>query len=184
MPQQWHDTYRLDEEGRAVVAENLGLVYHVLRKRFRDRQLQDDYYDVAVLGLINAVRTWRPERSRGGTFGTWAFTCIWTSISNARLKESRRQLRWQRMLEKWDRRETNDDEVREAAIREFLHVSRKSLLRMIRPHINHNQYRVLCLHRLAGWQHKRICKLLGISRQRISQIELRALDKLRTALAV
>ena len=68
-------TKRLTEEQKAFAEENHNLIYTFLHKRNLNR---DEYYDVVVMGYLNAVANYDP--SRGTTFSTYAFFCMNNSV--------------------------------------------------------------------------------------------------------
>ena len=65
------------EEYERLIIENEALVYHVLKQMHLYSQLED-YYDVGMIGLCKAVKTF--DNSKGSKFSTYACICIRNTI--------------------------------------------------------------------------------------------------------
>lgn len=64
----------LNDEERKFVEENHNLVYSFLRKNNLDIE---EYYDIAIFGLIEAVKKYNVSR---GTFSTFAYICMLNKV--------------------------------------------------------------------------------------------------------
>ena len=64
-----------------IITDNLNLVHHVINKYYKcNKSDYDDYYQVGVIGLINASKNYKPGLDV--SFGTYAYTCIKNEILN------------------------------------------------------------------------------------------------------
>lgn len=60
----------MDDKQRQLVADNHGLIYHMLKMTHRE---VSEYYDVAAIGLCKAAMAYSPDK---GAFSTFACQCI------------------------------------------------------------------------------------------------------------
>ena len=67
-----------------LITKNQNLVYYVLKK-IGLYHLQDEYFDVGMIGLVKAGRTYTEEK---GKFTTYAYRCIANEINAERRKQS------------------------------------------------------------------------------------------------
>lgn len=62
-----------------IITDNLNLVHHVINKYYKcNKNDYDDYYQVGVIGLINASKNYNP--SLDASFSTYAYACIKNEI--------------------------------------------------------------------------------------------------------
>lgn len=67
-----------------LVLNNINLIYLVL-KRHKKYEVLDDYFDLGMIGLVNAAKTYSEDS--GFTFSTYAYKCIENEILKTRRKE-------------------------------------------------------------------------------------------------
>lgn len=68
-----------DEKAReTLIAHNLRLVAHVVKKYYAAREDQDDLVSIGTIGLIKAVSTFRPDKN--ARLATYACRCIENEI--------------------------------------------------------------------------------------------------------
>lgn len=68
---------KMNEEQQKLVLDNQKLVYHVM-KQLRLYHKLEDYFDVGIIGLCKAAKTFKPEN--GSKFSTYACICIRNNI--------------------------------------------------------------------------------------------------------
>ena len=184
----------LEGDGSAaekLIEHNLRLVAHIAKK-YADSGLDpDDLVSVGSIGLIKAVRTFRPE---AGRLTAYAARCIENEIrmqlranrknrNNVLLDEPIGADKEGNEIQLLDLLGTDKDAVAEEA--ETAIESRRALT-LLASVLDARERRVICLrygledgdprpqHEVAG--------ALGISRSYVSRIEKKALEKLRQAL--
>ena len=175
----------------ALIEHNLRLVAHIARKYAQPGVDQDDVISIGTLGLIKAVRTFRPE---AGRLSGYASRCIENEI--LMFFRARRKERNTVLMGEAAGRDSDGDEV---PLSELLGtepdlVPREAenaieagrALRMMDQVLEPREAEVIRLrYGLTDGeprQQKDVGKRLGISRSYVSRIEKRALEKLRRAL--
>ncbi len=77
----------LNEKEKALVELHHNLIYTFLRKF---KLSEEEFYDVAAMGLIKAVRKYREEVSN---FSTFAFICMKTELAhNLQMRKAKRHI--------------------------------------------------------------------------------------------
>ena len=177
--------------GNALIEHNLRLAAHIARKYDQPGVDQDDLISIGTLGLIKAVRTFRPE---AGRLSGYASRCIENEILmffRARRKDRNTILMGEAAGRDGDGEEVSLGELlgtepdlvpREAetaieagrAIRMMGKVldPRESTVVRLRYGLEDGEPR----------QQRDVARQLGISRSYVSRIEKKALEKLRRAL--
>lgn len=177
--------------GDALIEHNLRLAAHIAKKYDQPGVDRDDLISIGTLGLIKAVRTFRPE---AGRLSGYASRCIENEILmffRARRKEKNTVL-----LGEAAGRDTDGEEL---PLSELLGtepdlVAREAetaieagrALRLMDSVLDERELEVV--RRRYGLvdgeprQQREVAAALGISRSYVSRIEKRALEKLRRAL--
>lgn len=179
------------EAGNALIEHNLRLAAHIARKYAQPGVDRDDLVSIGTLGLIKAVRTFRPE---AGRLSGYASRCIENEILmyfRARRKEKNTVLMGEAAA--------RDGEGDEVPLSELLGtepdvVSREAenaieagrALRLMGEVLDAREVEVIRLrYGLSDGeprQQRDVARRLGISRSYVSRIEKKALEKLRRAL--
>ena len=68
---------KMNEEQQKLVLDNQKLVYHVIKQMYLYHKLED-YFDVGIIGLCKAAKTFKPENN--SKFSTYACICIRNNI--------------------------------------------------------------------------------------------------------
>ena len=181
-----------DEAARTQLIEhNLRLVAHIARKYTNSGIDQDDLVSIGSIGLIKAVRSYRPE---SGRLVSYAARCIENEILMA-LRRSRKtkndvSLNMPVGTDKEgneimlaDILGTDENIVPDAAA---LRIESRRAIRLLRQVLDARERTVVIMRcGLADGQahsQNEIAEMLGISRSYVSRIEKKALEKLRQAL--
>ena len=177
--------------GDALIEHNLRLAAHIAKKYAQPGVDRDDLISIGTLGLIKAVRTFRPE---AGRLSGYASRCIENEILmyfRARRKERNTVLLGEAAGRDSDGEElplgellgTEPDLVsREAETS----IEASRALRLMGRVLDPRELEVIRLrYGLSDGeprQQRQVAAALGISRSYVSRIEKRALEKLRRAL--
>jgi len=181
-----------DEEARQrLIEHNLRLVAHIAKKYHHSGIDPDDLVSIGCIGLIKAVRSYRPE---SGRLGSYASRCIENEILMAlrSSKRSRNDLSLNdpigsdaegNQITLIDILGTDADLVpNEAALR----IDSSRAVHLIDSVLDRRERTVILLrYGLAdGTPHPQheVARALGISRSYVSRIEKKALEKLRKRL--
>ena len=181
-----------DETARTELIEhNLRLVAHLAKKYALSGIDQDDLVSIGAIGLINAVRSYRPE---GGRLATYASRCIENEILMALRSNRKTKGDVSLSLPVGTDKEgneimlsdilgTDENEVPDAVA---LRIESGRAVRALREVLDARERTVVLMrYGLAdGKRHSQseIAALLGISRSYVSRIEKRALEKMRDKL--
>ena len=179
------------EAAHRLIEHNLRLVVHIARKYTQSGVEQDDLVSIGTLGLIKAVRNFKPEVGR---LTAYASRCIENEMLMAlRANKKRRNDvlmgdtlcadRDGNALELSELLGTDSDIVPKAA--ETAIESRRALALLGRVLDAREQDVVRLRYGLADgepWPQHEVARRLGISRSYVSRIEKKALQKLRQAL--
>lgn len=181
-----------DEAARTQLIEhNLRLVAHIVKKYYASSAEQDDLISIGTIGLIKAVRTFRPDKNI--RLATYASKCI----QNELLMHFRQKRKSAGELSLSDALETDGDG--NALSLQDVICCEDDGLSAVEEHDRYNamhQALTSCLSprereiiRLryglgipAPLPQREIAKRMGISRSYVSRIEKRALEKMRVAL--
>jgi RNA polymerase sigma factor (sigma-70 family) len=179
---------QVDEEERAInppgvvnqlVIENLGLAGMVARKYApvcRDRAIdEDDFYQVAVVGLIRAARIFNPAKGKFSTLAVLIASQEARNILNR--PKDRARLKHEKPMPadadgvQFDRA---DPKYREPA---WVLEERRAMERL--RVLKDNEREVLLARLVDGDTLDTIGKRQGVTRERVRQIEAKAICKLR-----
>ncbi|MBR3503113.1 MAG: RNA polymerase sporulation sigma factor SigK [Clostridia bacterium] len=181
-----------DESARGELIEhNLRLVAHIAKKYASSGIDQDDLVSIGSIGLIKAVRSFRPD---GGRLATYASRCIENEILMALRSNRKTRNDVSLSLPVGADKEgneimladilgTDEDEVPDAVA---LRIESGRAIQALRETLDARERTVVLMRcGLAdGKRHSQseIAQLLGISRSYVSRIEKKALEKVRDKL--
>ena len=169
------------------VLNNLNLVKYVIKKmNIFDKKDYDDYYQVGVIGLINAVNNY--DNNLKITFSTYAYVCIKNEILKYLKKNTNNYI----SLEKEifdditieETIKTNDEEIIETII---LKETNKKIYDIINNELNEIETKIIKMSfGLGNKQYKQteIEKILNIPQYKISRIKNRTLRKIRDLIEI
>lgn len=174
-----------------LIEHNLRLVAHIAKKYSRDASEQDELVSVGSLGLIKAVRTYRPEHGR---LTPYASRCIENEMLmyfRASRKHKNTVLMGDSLGEDKDGSPLElgellgtDAELVPETVENAIEFRRA--LRLIERALTPRERQVIRLrYGLADGAprpQREVARALGISRSYVSRIEKRALEKLRAGL--
>jgi RNA polymerase sporulation-specific sigma factor len=172
-----------DEVWRRV-QDNMGLVY-TLVNRYRRRGLEkEDLVQEGTIGLMSAALTF--DAGLGSAFSTWAFAWVWQRLRRVYLRHRKHA----HVIRETDFRRPDDgtlwDFVGEPDppdARQMREGDSADLARLMK-HLLSERYQLVLSMRygLFGhepWKLKDVAAQFGVTAQCISEIEARALEKLR-----
>ena len=179
------------DAGNALIEHNLRLAAHIARKYAQPGVDPDDLISIGTLGLIKAVRTFRPE---AGRLSGYASRCIENEIRmffRVRRKERNTVLMGEAAGRDGDGEETplaerlgTEPDIVPREAENAIEAGRA--LRLMSRVLDGRETEVIRLRYglMDGepWQQRDVAKRLGISRSYVSRIEKKALEKLRRAL--
>lgn len=142
------------------IQEHLGIVRFVLNNFFPKLAQDDDVYQLALIGLWNACRTYRPER---GAFSTYAVSCCRHEVC----KELRKHKRRPQLISLED--ETKEGLTVAGLIADPVDHFGSVDLRNAWNRLTEREKRILGM-RASGYSQQEIGKLLGVSQSRICRI--------------
>lgn len=181
-----------DEEARQILIErNLRLVAHIAKKYAHSGIDQDDLVSIGSIGLIKAVRSYKPE---SGRLATYASRCIENEILMALRgnKKTRGDVSLNMPI-------GSDPEGNEIMLMDILgtdenlisdevtlHIESARAVELIEKALDQRERTVVMLRYglMNGTPHPQheVAAVLGISRSYVSRIEKKALEKLRKRL--
>ena len=166
-----------------IVQSNVRLVMSVVKKFVTPEQSFDDLLSDGVFVLMQAVEKF--DYSRGVRFSTYAYRCVaryaWRCVSAARREAVRRLDGESWVLEQ-------AEESQSSAPNERLWGRLRELAMSLLVHLDRRE-RLIIRSRYALGSHRRVrtfqdlADRLGISKERVRQLEQRALGKLRALAA-
>ena len=176
-----------------LVEHNLRLVAHVVKKYYAAREDQDDLISIGTIGLIKAVSSF--DQDKGARFSTFAARCIENEILMyfRSLKKQQGEVYLSDPID--TDKEGNalslmDVIAMEDTMSDDLNARERGmrLRRAIRQHLTGQETGILIRrYGLDGREpqpQREVAQLYGISRSYVSRIEKRAVEKLRSVLAV
>lgn len=180
--QRWFQVY-LNFRDRIVVG-NRKLIFRAVRRWSPPSTMADDMIGDCQIVLIQAVAAYNPWM--GIRFSTYAFTCLMRALSRLSQRQTNDRFARSLPLESLPDGEPRDDageempNTRIARIDEFLRDDNDLL--------SHREKRVLVRRfslddQARGGTLEQVGKELGLSKERVRQVQASALDKLRRALA-
>jgi RNA polymerase sigma factor (sigma-70 family) len=165
-----------------LVTENLGLAGWAAKKWGHGLDF-DDAFQIACLGLMRAAETYDPDR---GPFATYAWNWLWQNLLNAnreaapvhvppKVWQNHKPTRCALPVRRFDDGNEQDmlpapDERTEDVALALVHIER------LPP-----QWRYVLRRRLAGFTLKEIGASMGVSRERVRQVQSAALRRLNGA---
>jgi RNA polymerase primary sigma factor len=178
---RWHAVY-LDFRDRIVVG-NRKLAYRAVGRWTPPSAYADDMVGECQIVLIQAVAAYNPWL--GIRFSTYAFTCLMRALSRLSQKHANDRLAWSLPLESLP-----DGEPRDGASEE-LPLSRSARIdQYLGEHsdlLSTREKRVLVRRfslddQARGGTLEQVGRELGLSKERVRQVQASALSKLRTVL--
>ena len=167
-----------------IIQSNVRLVMSVVKKFVTPEQSFDDLLSEGIFVLMQAVEKF--DYSRGVRFSTYAYRCVaryaWRCVSNARREATRRLGDG----ESWVLEQA--EESQSSASNERLWGRLRELAMSLLDHLDRRE-RLIIRSRYALGSHRRVrtfqdlADRLGISKERVRQLEQRALGKLRALAA-
>lgn len=169
----------MTEEQLKLVEDNIKLVNYFINRYYHWIQGSEDAYQLGCLGLVKAAQKWNPER---GAFSHFAGLMIRREINQA-IQYCNRQMR------KADEPVASLDFMldEDTALSSMIStgegveqdVTLKVTLETLLNSINPRHKKVIEMLYFEGLANKEVAKILGVSDQRVRQIELLALNKMR-----
>lgn len=161
----------------ALVVKYLPLVRKITKAFYRRGGPSfDDLFQVGCIGLVHAGQYWDPERA--ASFITYAYTCVRQeiikhlgAITCLRRTPPGRLLSLDEKLAQRCGAKLDDDET-----------ERLDQLAEARRMLRHTEEQAIHLRYDLGLSNREASERMGISRQRVSQLELRALERMRRRL--
>jgi RNA polymerase primary sigma factor len=180
---KWVQRYR---DVRTRLTEgNLGLVYDLIGRSRFDNLEREEMTSEGMMALLRAVDTFDPWR--GFRFSTYACNAILRAFARAALQDSKRR---SKIAGPWDPEfETSDlPEVRRADQRALFAERLQRILRLDNAELTDVEKTVLARRFPLEEGRSRqtledIGKQMGVSKERVRQIQLSAIAKLRSAIA-
>lgn len=180
--QHWHRIYLRFRD--LIVVGNRKLIFRAVRRWSPPTALADDMIGDCQIVLIQAVAAYNPWM--GIRFSTYAFTCLMRALSRISQRQTNDRLARSLPLEslpEGEPRDLDSDELfsgKEVRIDVFLRddhalLSHREKCVLVRRFCLDNQAR--------GGTLEQVGKELGLSKERVRQVQACALDKLRKALA-
>ena len=171
------------------ILENEALIYLVL-KNLKIMYLKDLYYDVGMIGLVKACRTY--DKEKGFTFSTYAYNVIKNEIlcelkkENTEIRKSNKNTISLNTLLSFDGNEaiTLEDKIPDDFnLEEYVETKEENekLYTMIKT-LTKKEQETICLYYGIGYKRlngREIAEKLGVSRELIYKRKERALFKLR-----
>lgn len=177
--QQWQFRWKLIRDH--IVEKNMGLVYSMI-SRYQQAPAEDNLISDAHLALVNAVNRFNP--TRGYKFSTYACS----SIAHAIIYRGKLEQRYRSWFpvqhdETYDRPERTEDTASELYVERLERALSSNLAGLTEVEVKVLSHRFpreeddtprMTLRELGG--------VMGVSKERVRQIQNRALDKLREVL--
>jgi RNA polymerase primary sigma factor len=176
---------RLTAEQQALAVQYRPLAFAIVRKYFGDipRDARPDTIGVALHALCYSAAHYRPET--GWKFTTYASKCIWGIVCRYVKREVATQLYYSLDERTPDGASVGDlqagdgDTVESAAKGEYAEYARRLLSKL------HDRERMIVEMRFGIGCEKhtldQVAAVIGRTRERVRQLERRALEKMRTA---
>lgn len=146
-----------------LVIENEKLIYHTL-KRLHMYHLVDEYYDIGMIGLVKASKSYSTEK---GCFSTYACTCISNEIK-AELRKQNNLKRKAEIVSIHSVKYTNgeNDITLEDTIESDINIENDLIER--------DQYRMMyeAINKLSTKEKDLITQYYGLGKERLTQNQL------------
>ena len=178
----WKSAYQSFRD--RIVLGNRKLVYRAVRRWMPPSALADDMIGDCQVVLIQAVGAYNPWM--GIRFSTYAFTCLMRALSRMSQKQGADRLARSLPLEALPDGEPRDAETEEAGSGRSARID--EYLRESDPLLTRREKRVLVRRFSLDDSAKagtleQVGKEMGLSKERVRQVQASALDKLRAALS-
>lgn len=160
------------EERNRLVEANIGLVGYVMSTRLRPEYRSDDIYQIGCMALIRAAETFDP--SRGFKFQAYAVKCIWAKMVQGPVRLQRRFEETRRPLSEISLAEIPDGSDTTAIEADEPTWIARWLVAMLPA-----RERFIIERRMDGWTLQEVGRSLRITRERVRQLEMRALNDLK-----
>ena len=171
----------MTREAQRLVEDNHNLIYKFLR----NHNLEDDWYDVAAIGLCKAANNYNSDKYE---FSTYAYRCMYTTIMIEKRKENTMRRIPQNQIVYYENQVSEESKDNDTSI--FLNYipSKQDIenetisvlsLKNIENKLDGNKKKVFLLLR-EGYTQCEISKIIGISQQRISKIKHEIAEKYYT----
>lgn len=158
--------------------QNTGLIYAVMR-RFKMLDFEkDDFYSEGCMALLDSARLF--DLSRGNKFSTYVTRAIWGRMQrHIKLRIQRNQKPRQSMRDTW--RYVSESEKSDVIEKEYIQLydeeEIKRLKKCLKKLDKRSEY--ILLNRYNGEHLEQIGKKFGICKERVRQIEVASLKKLK-----
>jgi len=170
-----------------LIRSNLRLVVSVARKHTRDEGEMADLISEGNMALISAVEKF--DFTRGVKLSTYASWAIFKRFASYKSQSERHPA----LAGEQEMLEASSDLRREVSQLPALEAARRSLTEVMRETLEEREKIIVEEHyglggeeKVSGWRKgkslKQIAELIGLSKERVRQIELGALQKLRRVL--
>lgn len=158
---------------KEIVRKNLGLIGNILKKWKIPHEYWDDGIQEGALGIIQAIETFDP--SRGKKFTTYASWKIIGRVTRVRAVSMRNARRFKGLrYEAYEPSLFGRDDSGDRAIRNETRAIVAKKLKML-----DKRHRFVVVSRAKGRTMKQIGESLGISKERVRQLEMRAIEVMR-----
>ena len=196
----------LTKRQQRMLADNMPLVMYVYRRvlRYVGKQgkqpgaaVLDGMYTAGIFGLVRAVQLYDPRRAAFSTYGYWAIRHQMVQFLGAKHQRGESRLRAPFNLEERKYHGTHNGELDALFERERLHTALSKLARRDRQAAAVIRMRFgVQLHRLRNlpapsmgkrngkyfYTLEQVGQKMGVTRERVRQIEVRGLQQLRVFL--
>ena len=169
-----------------TILENLYIIHYVLKNTlFYNRENYEDYYQIGIIGLLNAVKNYNEDKNV--KFSTYAYTCIKNEILKSILKESIKSISLQESIGEGI---TVEDVIVDDSVNVHDTVFQNQLKNELYLAINSLDYIeriVISLYYGIGndiYKQNEISQILHIPQYQISRIKRRALKHLKEKLFI
>lgn len=168
------------ETAKAIVADNLALATLAMRYvRISCRKIEwDDQFQIACLGIVRGARQWNPDKAK---FSTFAVTCAMNELRKERLRLS--QLRYRgKTFSKDSALENSGWSPTDYRSSELAPLEHRDVWQNAMTFLDEREQLIIRRRFVDDATHQEISRELGVSRQRVAQIEAAALEWVRAAI--
>ena len=173
---------KMNDEQQKLVLDNRKLVYHIIKQLHLYHKLED-YYDVGMIGLCKAAKTFKPENN--SKFSTYACICIRNNILMEIRNEKRQCDAYAISFSSIINSSKNQDLTLEDILSDYELendiLNREELISLIMSieNLNKEDKRIIDLYFYQNKTQQQIAKILNMSQANVSRRIQRALNNLR-----